>query len=159
PRPLADPTSILAQVSAMGRSGPTDWPVWSLVREARHRAGLSQAQLAARAGTSQPAIARYEKARTMPDLATLHRIVEACGLELRYQLSAPDPRRRPASRGSPASGGPRRPPCGLTAFLALGLDEHRQHDDPPARARRGGQDHHQLPVWTERLRLRLKKRF
>ncbi|MGH9154509.1 MAG: helix-turn-helix domain-containing protein, partial [Acidimicrobiales bacterium] len=39
----------------------------------------SQAQLAARAGTSQPAIARYEKARTMPDLATLHRIVEACG--------------------------------------------------------------------------------
>ncbi|MGH9157869.1 MAG: helix-turn-helix domain-containing protein [Acidimicrobiales bacterium] len=78
----------------MGRSDATDWPAWSLIREARHRAGLTQAQLAARAGTSQPAIARYERARTMPDIATLHRIVEACGLELRYQLSAPDPQRQ-----------------------------------------------------------------
>ena len=78
----------------------TTWPVWSLIREARHRAGLSQAALADRAGTSQPAIARYERARSMPDLATLHRIIEACGLELRLQLVKPDPQREGAERAA-----------------------------------------------------------
>jgi hypothetical protein len=29
----------------------------------------------------------------MPDLATLHRLVEACGLELRLILGEPDPQR------------------------------------------------------------------
>ncbi len=71
----------------------TTWPVWSLIREARHRAGLSQVQLAERAGTSQPAIARYERARAMPDLSTLHRLVEACGLELQLRLVEPDVQR------------------------------------------------------------------
>lgn len=69
------------------------WPVWALIREARRRAGLSQAELAARVGTSQPAIARYERARSLPDLSTVHRIVEACGLELRLDLTAPDEQR------------------------------------------------------------------
>jgi transcriptional regulator with XRE-family HTH domain len=67
--------------------------VWALVREARRRAGLTQAELARRVGTSQPAIARYERARSLPDVATLHRIVEACGLELRLALAAPDRQR------------------------------------------------------------------
>lgn len=71
----------------------TRWPVWSLLREARHRAGLSQVELASRAGTSQPAIARYERARSMPDISTLHRLVEACGLELRFELAQPDAQR------------------------------------------------------------------
>jgi len=74
----------------------SEWPVWALVREARRRAGLTQAELARRVGTSQPAIARYERARSMPDLATLHRIVEACGLELRLELSQPDAQREAA---------------------------------------------------------------
>lgn len=71
----------------------TTWPVWSLLREARHRAGLSQVELAQRAGTSQPAIARYERARAMPDLSTLHRLIEACGFELRLGLGVPDAQR------------------------------------------------------------------
>jgi transcriptional regulator with XRE-family HTH domain len=69
------------------------WPVWALVREARRRAGLTQLELARRAGTSQPAIARYERARAMPDLATLHRIAEVCGFELRLELVEPDRQR------------------------------------------------------------------
>jgi hypothetical protein len=64
-----------------------------LLREARRRAGLTQAELGARAHTSQPAIAGYERARTMPDLATLFRLVEACGLELRLELVEPDSQR------------------------------------------------------------------
>jgi transcriptional regulator with XRE-family HTH domain len=77
----------------MSKRAASRWPVWALIREARRRAGLTQAQLADRAGTSQPAIARYEKARAMPDLATLFRIVEACGLELRLHLTEPDRQR------------------------------------------------------------------
>lgn len=76
----------------------TRWPVWALIREARRRAGLTQAELARRVGTSQPAIARYERARAMPDLPTLHRIVEACGLELRLELAEPDPQREAAAK-------------------------------------------------------------
>ncbi|MGH7540833.1 MAG: helix-turn-helix domain-containing protein [Gemmatimonadota bacterium] len=76
----------------------TNRPVWALIREARRRAGWTQAELAERVGTSQPAIARYERARSMPDLATLHRIVEGCGLELRLELADPDPQREAAAR-------------------------------------------------------------
>lgn len=76
----------------------TRWPVWALIREARRRAGITQAELARRVGTSQPAIARYERARAMPDLPTLHRIVDACGLALRLELAEPD-RQREAAAG------------------------------------------------------------
>lgn len=75
-------------------------PAWALVREARRRAGLTQAQLAERAGTSQPAIARYERATALPDLDTLHRIAEACGLELRLELTEPDAQREAAARAA-----------------------------------------------------------
>lgn len=47
-------------------------------------AGLSQAELARCLGTS--AIARYERARALPSLSTLYRLVRACGLDLRIHL-------------------------------------------------------------------------
>lgn len=50
-----------------------------LIRNARLEAGLSQVELAARAGTSQPAVARYEQAGSVPTLATLERLLGACG--------------------------------------------------------------------------------
>jgi len=78
----------------------TEWPVWALIREARKRAGLTQAELARRAHTSQPAIARYERARAMPDLSTLHRIVEACDLVLRLELTEPDQQQEAAARAA-----------------------------------------------------------
>jgi transcriptional regulator with XRE-family HTH domain len=58
-----------------------------LIREARRRAGLSQQDLAGRAGLHQPAIARWEGGRTEPSLATLIRVVTACGFELRLRLT------------------------------------------------------------------------
>lgn len=45
--------------------------VWRLLRDARTSAGLTQRQLAERAGTAQSAVARYETARALPDLDTL----------------------------------------------------------------------------------------
>lgn len=53
-----------------------------LIREARRRAGLSQAELAGRIGTTQSAVARLERGRSAPSAERLAGIVRACGLEL-----------------------------------------------------------------------------
>lgn len=57
-----------------------------LIREARRRAGLTQAELAARVGTTQSAIARLENGVGDPSLARLTALIEACGLELQVRL-------------------------------------------------------------------------
>ena len=53
-----------------------------LVREHRLAAGLTQTELARRAATSQPAIARLEAGGAEPTVATLRRIAAALGVEL-----------------------------------------------------------------------------
>jgi len=58
-----------------------------LVR-ARSRAGLSQAELAARMGTSQSAIARLESGQTLPSTKTLLRYAKATGRKFHVRLSA-----------------------------------------------------------------------
>lgn len=57
-----------------------------VIRRARVGAGLSQAELAARAGTSQPALARYEMGTTLPTLPTLERLLSACGRQLQLRV-------------------------------------------------------------------------
>jgi transcriptional regulator with XRE-family HTH domain len=57
-----------------------------LIREARRRAGITQAALAERAGTAQPAIARWESGRTAVSLDDVLRLVRLCGLELEVAL-------------------------------------------------------------------------
>lgn len=54
-----------------------------LIRQARDAAGLTQAELARRAGTSQPAVARYESGESSPSVRTLERLVRATGRRLR----------------------------------------------------------------------------
>lgn len=61
-----------------------------LVREARRRAGLTQAELARRAGTTQSAVARLERGRSEPSLPHVVELVRACGLELRTQIAPAD---------------------------------------------------------------------
>jgi transcriptional regulator with XRE-family HTH domain len=51
----------------------------ALVREARKRHGLGQAELARRVGTEQPAISRVERNLVSPSLDTLNRLFEAMG--------------------------------------------------------------------------------
>jgi DNA-binding XRE family transcriptional regulator len=63
--------------------------------EARIRAGLTQAQLARRMGTTQPAIARLEAGRRSPNLKMLERLAEATWSRLVVRLEdqmAPDRR-------------------------------------------------------------------
>ena len=57
-----------------------------LLRQARERAGLSQRQLAQRAGTAQSVIARIERGLTSPTWDTLERLLEAAGFELAAQV-------------------------------------------------------------------------
>jgi transcriptional regulator with XRE-family HTH domain len=61
----------------------------SLVLEMRMAAGLSQRALAERAGTSQPAIVRYERGGATPSLETLERLARACGRRLRLSAETP----------------------------------------------------------------------
>ena len=71
-----------------------------LIREARERARLTQADLARSASTSQPAIARYEVGQARPSLETAQRCVEACGFELRIELEQPSSQRRAAAEAA-----------------------------------------------------------
>jgi len=57
-----------------------------IVREARRRAGLTQAELARRLGTTQPVVARWEANSVSPTVETLDRIVRACGFYLDIRL-------------------------------------------------------------------------
>jgi transcriptional regulator with XRE-family HTH domain len=58
------------------------------VRQVRERLGITQAELAARIGSTQPAIARLEAGGVSPSLATLRRIAAALGMELVVELRA-----------------------------------------------------------------------
>lgn len=53
-----------------------------LLREARRRAGLSQAQLGELAGKAGSAISRWERAGSEPSLETLRALVRAAGYDL-----------------------------------------------------------------------------
>lgn len=68
----------------------------AIIRDARHAAGLTQAQLAKQAKTAQPAVAAYERGVRTPTLSTLSRLLEACGHELEL-LAHPRVRRGAAS--------------------------------------------------------------
>jgi transcriptional regulator with XRE-family HTH domain len=63
---------------------------WALLQEARRLSGLTQAELARRAGVPQSTVAKIERGRRDPSLSTLERLVRAAGLELRVQLASRD---------------------------------------------------------------------
>ena len=60
----------------------------AILTRARKRAGLTQAELARRAGTSQPVISAYEHGRRDPSIETLRRLVRATGAKLELGVSA-----------------------------------------------------------------------
>jgi transcriptional regulator with XRE-family HTH domain len=67
------------------------------LRTARERAGLTQALLARRTGTSQATISAYESGRKEPSVATLDRLLAATGSRL-----AVVPGARPVVEPTPA---------------------------------------------------------
>ena len=61
-----------------------------LLREARKRHGVTQAQLATRARTSQAAISRIERGLVSPSVATLATLLDLMGEELELSASPID---------------------------------------------------------------------
>ena len=57
----------------------------SIIRAARHRACLSQEELAARAGTSQATLSAYENGRKQPTFETFARLLAATASRLVVQ--------------------------------------------------------------------------
>ncbi len=53
-----------------------------LIHTARTEAGLSQAELARRLGTTQSVVSRWERGDDEPRLSTLTRVLRACGRRL-----------------------------------------------------------------------------
>jgi transcriptional regulator with XRE-family HTH domain len=61
-----------------------------LIREARLRAGLTQAELGKRVGRPQSSIARWERGAVKPSFETLRELIRACGLELTFRFANHD---------------------------------------------------------------------
>lgn len=61
-----------------------------LLREARLRAGLTQAELGRRVGKPQSVISRWERGEVEPSLETLRQLIRACDLELSFRLTRRD---------------------------------------------------------------------
>src|SRR5436190_8842721 len=57
-----------------------------LIREARLRAGLTQAELSRRTGTQRSVIARWEQGAVSPTFDNMLEVIEACGFELPLML-------------------------------------------------------------------------
>jgi transcriptional regulator with XRE-family HTH domain len=54
----------------------------NIIRFSRLRAGMTQQELASRAGISQPALARLESGRVIPRADTIERLLRECGMAL-----------------------------------------------------------------------------
>lgn len=63
-----------------------EFAIAKAVIAARNRAGLTQADLARKMGTTQPVVARMEGGRVQPSLRTLHRLAQATGSKLIIRL-------------------------------------------------------------------------
>lgn len=74
-----------------------EYAVARAVIAARNRAGLTQAGLARKMGTTQPVVARIESGRVQPSLKTLQRLASATGSRLMIRF---DPFPRTARTGT-----------------------------------------------------------
>lgn len=96
----------------------------TLIHRSRKGAGLTQRQLADRAGTSQPALARYETGAVLPTLPTLERLLLGCGRHLEIR----------AARAGEPFGGPTSV-RGQAGPRARALRQHRRQVLDAARER------------------------
>ena len=93
----------------------------TIIQAVRRRQGLTQTELARRAGTSQPVISAYEHGHRDPSIETLRKLVEAGGERL--QMDA----------GPPESGGP--PPVDVREHARRLLEVLTLADAIPVRRR------------------------
>lgn len=61
-----------------------------LIREARLRRSLTQADIAERSGFDQSLVSRWERGRTEPSFAAVLKVLGACGFDVRAALALVD---------------------------------------------------------------------
>lgn len=93
-------------------------PAAGLLRQARRQAGISQAELARRAGVPASMVSAYERNLRQPSLGTLMRLVHAAGYALRVHLELLADH-----------------PNGLAAMDQNPWDEHRTESAPASEGR------------------------
>lgn len=69
----------------------SDETAGSLLRRARRGAGISQAELAFRAGVAQSVVSAYEAGRRQPSLPTLAKLIDAAGSDLVVDIQQQQP--------------------------------------------------------------------
>ena len=75
-------TGRISTIRYAKRMDPETVTAGALLRQARKRAGLSQAELAARAGVTQSVISAYESGHRQPSVPALAALVDAAGYDL-----------------------------------------------------------------------------
>ena len=93
------------------------------LRELRERAGLTQAQLAERAGLHISAVTRFEQGWREPSLATAAELAKALGVKVDEFLKAAAESAVPRARGRPPKAAPAVPPA--DDLQAVGKGKHR----------------------------------
>lgn len=115
------------------------------IRQLRHEAGLTQAELASRAGVTVETVARLERvlrgrssANSNPSLETLVRLASALGVEVAELLSEPARSRPREDRISMIlrSANPATRRRVLRVAEALVREEHTEEQPPATRKRR-----------------------
>jgi predicted nucleotidyltransferase/DNA-binding XRE family transcriptional regulator len=81
-RPGAELHAGYRQSAIIGLVDHADKTAGGLLRRARLGAGISQAELAFRAGVAQSVISAYEAGRRQPSLPTLARLIDSAGSDL-----------------------------------------------------------------------------
>jgi len=61
-----------------------------IIREARLKASLTQAELAARLGRDRAQVARWETGSQEPSFENVQAVVEACGFVLKIEIAEPE---------------------------------------------------------------------
>lgn len=91
-RSVQEPPLLISTIRYNGAVDQATETAGALLRRARTGAGLSQAELAARAGVTQSVISAYESGHRQPALPTLAALIEAAGYDLVADVR-PQPRR------------------------------------------------------------------
>ena len=111
----------------------------ALLRQARKRAGLSQVDLAARAGVTQSVISAYESGQRQPSILALARLIDVAGFELTLglrrqpgrlrRLSGPVGRRVRRHREDPVAAAAAHGVSNLRVFGSVARGEDRPDSD------------------------------
>lgn len=81
------PSGVTATTTVRDTLKPAAFLIGQAVRERRLALGLSQVELAVRAGMTQPALSRPEAGRVVPTIPLLERISAALDADLIVQLA------------------------------------------------------------------------